>query len=206
MRLSGLVFASILLGSAVLLAQHSSSGGGGSHSGGSSGVSAASGYTSSSSASHASANPAPSASSRSHASIGSISAARSGSGRSFFHPFRRANTVPAGLFLPEPCLKGRCGLCPAGESRNGAGRCSIVSNLCAYGTGYGCSSQLWFSSCRFLATQLSAQQELMWGRDDFGEGLRYQWLQDQYHQCLQRYGLQGFGAYEFDEARVLDLP
>jgi hypothetical protein len=215
MRLSGLLVASILLGSAMVLAQHSGGGGGG-HSGGasSSGSSggsvehSAGGHSSSSSTSQSpsSAGAVSAVSSRSQSSRRSFFEERKG-GPSFFHPFRRARTVQlAGLFLPPPCLKGRCGVCPPGESRNGAGRCGVVSNACAYGNGFGCSAPLWFSGCRFLADQLSAQQQLMFGRDDAGANLRYQELQDEYQRCLQRYGLELFSGYIFTDALPLDMP
>jgi len=218
-RLSNLVIAAILLVSATLLAQHSSGGGsssGGSSHGGYSGgssASSASSHTSSASASHVGSTGA----SASHtASFPKSSTAKASaapekkSSRSFLHPFRKP-VQRTEFKRPAPCLKGRCPVCPPGESRNGTGTCGppvVASNLCRAGqswNGFACGTQYWFNDCRALADQLAVQERRMRVHNDPGDSLRHQLLQNQYEQCLKRFSLQPFG-YAFNDARLLDIP
>jgi hypothetical protein len=219
MRLSSLVFATILLVSATLLAQHSS-GGGGSSSGGSHGgysggsgssVSSASSHTSSSSASYVGG-----ASTASHSSSSSKSpspkenaATEKQSSRSLFHPFRKAKLVQSAEFKsPAPCLKAPCAVCPPGQSRSGNRACAVVSNACSSGqvwNGFSCGAQGWFSDCNALARELAEQRRQMQSQSDYGQSLRYRMLQNQYDQCMRR-SRSGFGAYAFNNALLLDTP
>jgi len=227
MRLSGLVVAAILVVSTTLLAQHSSGGGGGggsshggssggsassvsshsSFSGGSGGsVSSTSNHSSGSSASHvgdtgtASSHPSPSS---------KVSSTRENpspekkSSRSFFHPSRKTNPVQRAEFKrPAPCLKGRsCPVCPPGESRNGNGACTVASNGCQAGqswNGFACGVGYWSNDCNALAEQLAAQRRLMQGQNDYGQSLRLRLLQQQYEQCLGRFGSYAFSSLLFD--------
>jgi hypothetical protein len=221
MRLSGLVIATILLVSAALLAQHSSGGGsssGGSSHGGYSGgssASSASSHTSIASASHigstSAASRQPSSFSKSPPANEKASPEKKNS-RSFLHPFRKPQPVQsAGFNRPAPCLKGKCPVCPPGESRRGTGACGppvVANNMCRPGqswNGFACGTQYWVSDCRTLADQLAAQERQMRGQNNPGQSLRHQLLQNQYEQCLKRYSFQPFG-YAFNDARLLDIP
>ncbi len=201
MRLSGLVIATILLVSATLvLAQHASGGGsssgGSSHSGysgGGSSASSTSSHTFNASASHVGSTGA----SASHtASFPKSSTAKASaapekkSSRSVLHPFRKP-VQTAEFKRPAPCLKGRCPVCPPGESRNGTGACVPANNVCATGqswNGLTCSAQYWYNDCADLAGQLAAYRRQMRGRNDPGQALFYRLLQQQYESCMARYG------------------
>lgn len=217
MRLSGLVVAANLLLSVTLIAQHSS-GGGSSHSGSSGGSpSSLSSHSSFSDGSGASVSNHNSGSSVSH--VGRASAASPSSkvsstkenaspgkksSRSFFHPFRKTTPVQSAAFKhPAPCLKGRpCPVCPAAGSHFG-GACVPANNGCQAGqswNGLTCGVAYWSNDCNALAEQLAAQREQMQGQSDYGQSLRLRMLQQQYQQCLSR-----FGSYPFS-ALLLDTP
>ncbi len=222
MRLSGLVIATILLVSATLvLAQHTSGGGsssGGSSHGGYSGgssASSASSHTPSASGSHVGSTGAASSHLSSPSKSPSIKANASPeekSSRSFLHPFRKPKPVATAAFKrPPSCLKGPCPVCPPGESRNGTGACGppvVANNMCRAGqswNGFACGTQYWFNDCRAFADQLAAQERQQRGRNDPGQSLRHQLLQNQYEQCMKRFGLRPFG-YAFNDALPLDIP
>jgi len=224
MRLSTLVLAFIVLVSVsvALLAQHSSgspgsasfgtsSSGGGSH-GGSSGGSVSTG------SSHGSTGSA------SHSATGSAGASRASSsfkpsqtkatpepikksGRSFFHPFRKKAPLETAEFVPRRCFKEPCPVCPRGQSRNNAGACVALVNICPYGeytTGLPCDTQYWFNDCSDLARQLESQKRDMQGLSDLGESLIYQALLRQYENCLAHRGF--FGLPWIEDASLLDNP
>jgi hypothetical protein len=216
MRLSGLVFASLLFVSSVLVAQHAGAASGGSSSAGSSHSSYSGGSTSSMSSrgssapSHVSSTSTASRSSSASASRtvpGKLSSTKEGAEpekkhSSFWHPFRKP--VPSAEFRrPAPCFRQSCAACPAGQSHNGRGACGVVSNVCSsgqYGNGFGCGTQYWLNDCRALANQLAAEQQRMQGQVSPGESVRYQSLLNQYEQCASRYG------YAFNNALLLDAP
>lgn len=220
MRLPGLVVASILLFSLTILGQHASGGGGGANSGGSHG---SSGFSSGYSGGYSSAAPSHVGSTSSAVSHTSGSTSSS-SGRatssvapekkglfSFFHrkPEARPSNVSS-FWPPIGSKKGEVCTCLGGGSRNAAGQCSFRPQVFACGTGsgwngYGCAAQYWSNDCRSIAQQLAAQRQQMRGQSDYGQSLRYRLLQQQYQQCLMRYGSYGFGAYSF-AALVLDTP
>lgn len=52
----------------------------------------------------------------------------------------------------------------------------------------------WFNGCQQLAYQLQAEEDRM---QSSGDALRYQWLRDQYDQCMRRYGAGSFSSYLF---------
>jgi hypothetical protein len=213
MRLSGFVVAANLLLSVTLMAQHST--GGGSSHGGSSGASSSfsahggfsggsgasvSNHNSGSSASHAggtSPSPSSKASSKENASP------EKKNSHSFLHPFRKASPVQRAAFKhPAPCLKGRPCPCPTGGSHFG-GACVPANNGCQAGqswNGLTCGVPYWSNDCNALAEQLAAQREQMQGQSDYGQSLRLRMLQQQYQQCLSR-----FGSYQFS-ALLLDTP
>ena len=214
MRLSGLVVAAILslylvFSAHVLFAQHSSGGSSGGHSAGSSGSSFSSsgsshGTVSSGSVSHTgtiASHSSPSTKSSIHGPQAPEEK------RSFFHPFRKpaiqAATFPA-------CRNGSCGFCRNGGSRNASGACVITSSSCPsrqQWNGFSCGAQGWFNDCRVLAEQLSAEQRRSQGRNNPGQSLRNQMLQDQYEQCLSRFGFGAFAsAYSFNNALLMDMP
>jgi hypothetical protein len=217
MRVSGLVFAALLLVSATLVAQHSSSGGGGSSSGSShssssggfsSSASSAGSHTFSSSASHASTS-APSHSSASSKTSSTKASAAPEKKSSFWHPFKKATPVKSAELKPAtPCLKGQCPVCPRGQSRNGNGPCVTASNACSSGqswNGFSCGTQGLFNDCNALARELAEQKRQMQSQTDYGQSLRYRLLQQQYEQCLRR-SRSPFGAYAFNSALLLDTP
>ncbi len=220
MRLSGLVIAAILLVPATLLAQHSSGGGassGGSasvssHSGGStSSASSVSSHTSSASAAHVGSTSAaahPSSSSKLPPGKGTASPEKKPS-RSLLHPFRKPQPVQNTEFKrPAPCLKGRCPVCPPGESRSGSGACAVTTTACAPGlswNGFACGVPYRFNDCSALANQLEAERRRMQGQSDPGQAVFYRMLRQQYESCLQRYGSPMFGnALLFDS--LFDAP
>jgi hypothetical protein len=221
MRLSGLVVAAILLISATLPAQHSSGAGGGSSSGGSHGsysggsssggsVSSASSHAFSSSASHAGSASTVSQSSSTKSPSSRLSSSKENaapekqSSRSFFHPFRKAKPVQNAEFkTPVPCLKAPCGVCPRGQSRNGA--CALTSNACSAGQSWNGFSCGVFNNCNMLAEQLVDQRRQMQSQSDYGQSLRYRLLQNQYDECMMRSRLP-FGAYAFNNALLFDTP
>ncbi len=45
----------------------------------------------------------------------------------------------------------------------------------------------------------------MRGRNDPGQSLVYRNLQDQYDQCMERFGLQPFGSFAFGDALLADM-
>ncbi len=210
MRLSGLVLAALLLVSVTLLAQHSSGGGGfsGSHGGysGCSGFSASSANThsTSSAASHVSSPSSSSPSSKVSSSTRENASPEKKSSWSLLHPFRKSNPPQKAAFKrPAPCLKGFCTPCPSGEARNGKGACVIESNACSYRqswNGFSCGLPYWSNDCDALAQQMVTQRRQMKGQNDYGQGLRLRMLQDQYEQCLRRYGSYAFSSL------LLDLP
>ena len=82
-------------------------------------------------------------------------------------------------------------MCPRGQSRNSAGACVALVNICPYGeytTGLPCGTQYdtqyWFTDCSALTAALEAQRRRMQGLSDPGESLIYQKLQRQYQDCL----------------------
>jgi len=213
MRLSGLVIATILLVSVTLVAQHSS--GGGASSGGSASVSSHSGGSTSSAgsmSSHTSSASAAHVGSTSAAAHPSSSSKLSGKGnaapekkssRSLLHPFRKPQPVQTAKFKrPAPCLKGRCPVCPPGESRSGSGVCAVATNACTPGlswNGFACGVPYRFNDCSALANQLEAERRRMQGQSDPGQAVFYRMLRQQYESCLQRYGSPMFGnALLFD--------
>jgi hypothetical protein len=212
MRLSGLVVAAILLVSVTLLAQHSS-GGAGSSSGGSHSGSGGSGSSASSASSHSfggSASHVGSTSAPSHPSPSSkalstkANSAPEKKGPSFWHPFRKSKPVQSAEFKrPIPCLKGRCAVCPRGQSRNGYGACAVASNVCSSGQYFSCGR---FGDCNALAEELAEQKRQMQGQSEFGQSLRYRMLLNQYEQCLRRFSSGRFGAYALDDALLFDTP
>jgi hypothetical protein len=215
MRVSGLVLAAILLVSITLLAQHSSGGGGGSSHGGSSssgsshssfaGGSSVSGHSSGSSPSHAGSTGAASSHSSPASKLSStkeIVSPEKKSSRSFFHPFKKAKPVESAEFKrPASCLKGRtCPVCPPGGSHFG-GACRVASNGCLAGqswNGFSCGAGYWSNDCNALAEQLAAERQEMQGQNDYGQSLRLRMLQQQYEQCLRRFGYYPFSALLFD--------
>lgn len=223
MRLSSLVVAAILLVSVTLLAQHASGGGGGgggSSSGGShGGSSGGSGFSASStgshsfsgSASHVASAGSPSSRPSSTSSSSKVSSAKQNaslakkSSRSLLHPFRKPKPVQSAAFKrPAPCVKGFCTPCSSGESRNGKGACVITSNACSSGqawNGFACGVPYWSNDCEALAGQMADQRRQMEGQSDYGQALRLRRLQDQYDQCLRR-----FGSYPFFSAFLFDTP
>jgi len=217
MRLSGLVLAALLLVSATLLAQHSSGGGGfsGSHGGysGGSGFSASSAgsHSSSGSASHVastgSSSSKPSSSSSKPATKENASQLKKSSW-SLLHPFRKSKSPQNAAFKrPAPCLKGLCTPCPPGEARNGKGACVLARNACSYGqswNGFSCGLPYWSNDCDALAQQLASQRRQMQGQNDYGQSLRLRMLQDQYEQCLRRYGSYAFSSLLLDTP--FDIP
>jgi hypothetical protein len=215
MRLSGLVVALILVASTTLLAQHSSGAAGGSHgggfSGGSVGYSSSSGsHASSASTSHVSSSAAShSSSSKLTSSSTKVSATpEKQSSRSFFHPFRKPTPVEnAQLKLPSLCLRGACAICPRGQARNGNGACVAASNACSARqpwNGFACGTQGLFSDCNELARQLANQRRQMQSQSDYGQSLRYRFLQQQYQQCMMR-ARSPIGAYA-STTLLLDTP
>jgi len=212
MRLSGLVVAAILLVSATLLAQHSSGGGsssGGSHGGSAGGssfsVSSAGGYSTGSSHVASTGSSSRPSSSSSKASPGKENASLGNkSSRSLFHPFRKPKPGQNAAFKPPvPCLKGICAVCPPGESRNGRGACVIAGNAClsgqsSYRSGFACGVPYWSNDCSALAERLAAQRRQMPGQSDYGQSLRLRLLQQQYDECLWRFGSYPFSALLFD--------
>jgi hypothetical protein len=216
MRFSTLAMASILLASTALLAQRSSGGGGGSHggsySGGSAGsTSSASSHTSSSAVSHVSNSSIAShsaASSKSPSTKAGATPEKQNS-RSFFHPFRKANPVQtAELKGPSLCLRGACAGCPRGQLRGGSGACGIASNACPAGrpwNGFACGAQGLFNDCNMLARELAEQRLQMQSQSDYGQSLRYRFLQQQYQQCLMRVRTP-IGAYASNTGLLLDTP
>lgn len=219
-----IVIVYILFLSSPLIAEHSSSGGGSASSSGStssgashssfSGGSSSSGGAASSHSFGSSANSASTRSSASHVATGAassrtlplpsfkISPTRQNevqekrSARTFWHPFRKARPVRTEFHRPIRCLKQPCAICPPGGSHKGA--CAIARNLCGPGQSWNaiaCSAQYWFHDCSDLARQLEAQRRLMRGNNDPGQSLVYRNLQDQYDQCMERFGLQPFGSF-----------
>jgi hypothetical protein len=215
MRLSSFVVASILLASTTVLAQHSSGGGGGSHGGGSSSsASSAGSYSSGASRSYGSTSTASHSSSSSPSKSTSSSSKQSAapekqSSRSFFHPFRKAKPVEsAELKVPSFCLKGSCAACPGGQLRGTSGACTLARNACSAGqawNGFACGTQGLFTDCNRLARELAEQREQMQSQSDYGQSLRYRFLQQQYQQCLQRSSTR-FGAYASTNPFLLDTP
>jgi len=222
MRLSRLVVAAVLFVSATLLGQHtsgaggSSSGGsassGGSHSSYSVGSSSsASSHNSSSSASHVASTGAAASRLSPSAKLPSTKENAAPEKKGFFsslrHPFRKP-VQRAEFRRPVRCLKEPCAVCPPGKSSNGKGACVLASNVCPtgqFGNGFACGTQYWFNDCRALADQLAAERQQIRGRNDPGQSLRHRRLQEQYEDCLMRSRLP-FGAYAFNDARLLDTP
>jgi hypothetical protein len=125
------------------------------------------------------------------------------------HPFKKSMPVATAEFKRPPCGKKPCPVCPPGESRNGGGACGVVNNVCSSGqsfNGFACGTQYWFDDCRALADQLAMQERQMREQNDPGQSLRYHLLQNQYEQCLSRFSLEPFGAYIFNDVRLLDVP
>ncbi len=223
MRLSSLVVAAVLFVSATLLGQHTS-GAGGSSSGGSSSGASHSSYSGGSSSSASSASSHRSSSSASHiASTGAAGSRLSSSKlpsakenatpekKGFFsslrHPFRKP-VRRAEFRRPRRCLREPCAVCPPGASSNGKGACVLASNVCPTGqfwNGFACGTQYWFNDCRALADQLAAERQQIRGRNEPGQSLRHRLLQEQSEDCLMRSRLP-FGAYAFNDARLLDTP
>ncbi len=221
MRLSGFVIAAVLFVSATLLGQHTSGAGGSSSGGSSSGAShssysggsssSASSHSSSSSASHIASTGAAASRLSPSAKLPSTKENAAPEKKGFFsslrHPFRKP-VQRAEFRRPVRCLKEPCAVCPPGESRNGNGACVVANNGCAAGqswNGFACGTQYWFNDCRALADQLAAERQQIRGRNDPGQSLRHRRLQEQYEDCLMRSRLP-FGAYAFNDARLLDTP
>ncbi|MGB6633363.1 MAG: hypothetical protein WBE52_19130, partial [Terriglobales bacterium] len=59
--------------------------------------------------------------------------------------------------------------------------------------------------CTMLAQELARQKQLMRSQNDYGQGLRYQWLMNRYQQCLMR-SRSAFGPYALNRALLLDTP
>lgn len=112
----------------------------------------------------------------------------------------KAPVVASAVDQSKFCKKGQnCGTCQSGF-RNGAGNCAPQLTSCSIGqtwNNYICGPQYWSNSCDAMAAQLEAQGRHMQGTTDPGERLLYQTLQNQYQQCLQRFGLASFGVYGF---------
>jgi hypothetical protein len=213
MRLSGLAVAAVLVVSTFLFAQHSSGGssGGGGHAA-SGGSSASYSAPSMSSASHVGgtstmAHSSPSSSSKTVSSKDASVEQRSS--RSFFHPFRKPVPVkPAEFSTRVVCLKAPCAVCPSGQARGWKGGCYTQANACQAGqswNGFTCGVQGFLDDCTNLAQELARQKQLMRSQNDYGQGLRYQWLMNRYQQCLM-HSRSAFGPYALNRALLLDTP
>ncbi|MGA7849798.1 MAG: hypothetical protein WCA13_11890 [Terriglobales bacterium] len=80
----------------------------------------------------------------------------------------------------------------------------ITSNACSSGqawNGFACGVPYWSNDCEALAGQMADQRRQMEGQSDYGQALRLRQLQDQYDQCLRR-----FGSYPFFSAFLFDTP
>lgn len=225
MRLSGFLFAAVLVVSVALLSQHSlggspssggASAGGASHSGSSGGSSGSSSMGSArmgssirsssiSSASHGG-SASPSSPSSSKPSSFKPSPAKE-SGRSFWHPFKKATPLRSAAFPSQlRCRKQPCGFCPPGQSRNSGGACIAPRTYaCAVGQYWNGSScwQYQFGDCSELARRLAEERLNMQGQNDPGGSLRYQLLRNQYEQCLRR-GRGAFGSYALNDGLLND--
>ena len=223
MRLSSVVFVgillfiliSLLLISPPVVAQHSSggggsAGGGGSFHGGSSGFSSApsSSAGSSASSSHGSSNA--SGAGRGTGSAGSAAGVKGGartaapaqtdaSGKpkkGVFSFLRHRKPAPARLVWNQPparCKKGQnCTQCRQGQVWNG------------FSCGVQADQNLLFG-CGDLARRLAEEREHMQGQSDPTESLRYQFLLNQYQQCLRHFQGQPFSAFAFSGAGLQDL-
>ncbi len=225
MRLSGVVVAAILVISTALLAQHSSGGGGSSTGGSSHGGSGFSGGSSSSGSSHVSSgggshsgSVSSSATARGNSARhdsaknglnvrvpGSESASLKEEKKGFFsflghHKAARNTSLEAATKLFFRCKKGEnCGCFGRGSRTGTCG--SPVQSSCSAGqswNGLGCGTPYWLNNCNALAQQLEAERQTMQGHVDPGQNLRYQRLQEQYDQCMRRFGVNPFSAYLFD--------
>jgi len=56
-----------------------------------------------------------------------------------------------------------------------------------------------------LARELEEQRSQMQNNFYYGQSLRYRMLQQQYQECLT-HSRSSFGAYAFNDARLLDTP
>ena len=228
MRLSSVVFVgillfiliSLLLISPPVVAQHSSggggsAGGGGSFHGGSSGFSSApsSSAGSSASSSHGSSNA--SGAGRGTGSAGAAAGVKGGARRAapartdatktdasgkpkkgVFSFLRHRKPAPARLVWNQPparCKKGQnCTQCRQGQVWNG------------FSCGVQADQNLLFG-CGDLARRLAEEREHMQGQSDPTESLRYQFLLNQYQQCLRHFQGQPFSAFAFSGAGLQDL-
>ena len=228
MRLSGFLFAAVLVISVALLSQHSPAGstssggvssGGASHSGSSGASSGSSSMgsarmgstvspSSGGSASHGG-STIPSSHSSSSSSLKSSSkpSNEKESGRSFWHPFKKAPPVRSAAFPSQlHCRKEPCGFCPPGKARNSGGACIAPRTYaCAVGQYWNGSScyQYQFGDCSELARRLAEERLNMQGQIDPGESLRYQLLRNQYEQCLRR-SRGAFGSYALNDGLLND--
>jgi hypothetical protein len=213
MRLSGIAVAALLAVSTFLFAQHSSGGfSGGGHAASSGGSSVSHSAPSMSSASLSSgtitaSHSSPSSSSKTVSSK-DVSTEQKNS-RSFFHPFRKTVTVkPAEFGTRVVCLKAPCAVCPSGQARGWKGGCFTQANACQAGqswNGFTCGVQGFLNDCTSLAQELARQRQLMRSQNDYGQGLRYQWLMNRYQQCLM-HSRSAFGPYALNRALLLDTP
>ena len=227
MRLSGLVIAVILICSTTLLAQHSSGGGGSSSGGSSHSSSSSSGSFSSSGSSHVSSvggshsggassstrgGSAPHDSAKNDSAKklnvrarGPESASLKAEKKGLFSFLRHHKAAPnrsleAATKQFFRCKKGENCTCIGRGSRNHACGSPVQSSCLAGQTwnGLGCGTPYWLNNCRALAQQLEAERLEMQGQVDPGQDLRYQRLQEQYDQCMRRFGADPFSAYLFD--------
>jgi hypothetical protein len=234
MRLSGFVVATILFVSITFQVSGSLAAGGGfsggaggsSHSGGSSGGSSV-GSASPGASRGSSAGSAGSL----HSSAG-VSSSRAGSDRSKTSPemrgpkdsarnsneksekrgifsfFRHKKTEPQPTVVsPFRCRFGQnCRVCGNGNRNGGCGAPTAAS--CGTGqtwNGFGCSAESLFYGCDDLARQMANARALRRNDKSGGQSLRYQLLRNQYEQCVRRFGLGRFGAFEFTDASLFDL-
>jgi len=228
MRLSGLVIAVILICSTTLLAQHSSGGGGSSSGGSSHSSSSSSGSFSSSGSSHVSSvggshsggassstrgGSAPHDSAKNDSAKNGLnvrargpeSASLKAEKKGLFSFLRHHKAAPnrsleAATKQFFRCKKGENCTCFGRGSRNHACGSPVQSSCLAGQTwnGLGCGTPYWLNNCRALAQQLEAERLEMQGQVDPGQDLRYQRLQEQYDQCMRRFGADPFSAYLFD--------
>lgn len=108
---------------------------------------------------------------------------------------------------PEPVLATRTNPpfhCKKGQS------CRIpIRPACQTGRVWNSSSCLqydqysWFDACRSLADQMAAERERMRLGGDPGASLRYRMMQNQYGQCVARYGAEPFSSYLFSDASLV---
>ncbi len=110
---------------------------------------------------------------------------------SFLHHKKPAPGLASLTNPPSRCKKGQsCRIRPACQT----GRAWNSSSCAQY------DQYSWFDACRSLADRLAAERERMRLGGDPGASLRYQMMQNQYRQCMARYGAEPFSSYLFSDA------